>query len=234
MIDCDTRLYIGGKWHDASDGGRFEVSDPATGNVLASVADGTVEDAAAAMGAAADALPDWAGRAPRVRGEILRRVYDLLIAQEDRFARLITLENGKPLNDSRAELRYAAEFFRWFSEEGVRNLGSVSIAPASGARILVQHKPAGVAVMVTPWNFPAAMGTRKIAPAPAAGCTCVLKPASETPLTMLALAEVLAEAGVPAGAVNILPSRRSGAVVSHMLHDPRAREVSATGSTGVG
>jgi succinate-semialdehyde dehydrogenase/glutarate-semialdehyde dehydrogenase len=234
MIDCDTRLYIGGAWRDASEGGRFDVIDPATGQVIANVADGTVADAAAAMDAAADALPSWSAQSPRARGEILRKVYDMLIAQEDRFARLITLENGKPLSDSRAELRYAAEFFRWFGEEGVRNLGSVSMAPASGARILVHHKPAGVAVLVTPWNFPAAMGTRKIAPALAAGCTCVLKPASETPLTMLALAEVLAGAGVPAGVVNILPSRRSGAVVSAMLHDPRARVLSFTGSTEVG
>ncbi len=227
-------LFIGGAWRPASDGGRFAVTDPATGHVIAEVADGTEDDALAAVDAAAAAQPAWAGRSPRERAEILRRAYELLLAQEDRFARLITRENGKSLSDSRGELRYAAEFFRWFAEEAVRNLGSLSNAPASGAKILVHHKPAGVAVLVTPWNFPAAMGTRKIAPALAAGCTCVLKPASETPLTMLALAEVLAEAGVPAGAVNILPARRSGAVVSAMLHDPRVRVVSFTGSTEVG
>jgi succinate-semialdehyde dehydrogenase/glutarate-semialdehyde dehydrogenase len=227
-------LYIGGEWRDASGGGRFPVIDPATEAVIAQVSDGTLEDAAAAMDAAAAALPAWSAKSPRDRAEILRKAYELMIAAEDRFARLITLENGKSLADSRGELRYAAEFFRWFAEEGVRNLGSVSTAPASGARILVHHKPAGVAILVTPWNFPAAMGTRKIAPALAAGCTCILKPASETPLTMLALAELLAEAGVPAGVVNILPSRRSGAVVSAMLHDPRARVVSFTGSTEVG
>jgi succinate-semialdehyde dehydrogenase/glutarate-semialdehyde dehydrogenase len=232
--ESETRLYIDGQWRESTDGGTFEVTNPATGAVIASVADATLEDARAAMDAAAAAQPLWAARMPRERAEILRRVYDLLIAQEDRFARLITLENGKSLADARAEHRYAAEFFRWFSEEAVRNLGSVSTAPASGARILVHHKPAGVAVLVTPWNFPEAMGTRKIAPALAAGCTCVLKPAEDTPLTALALAEVLAEAGVPAGAVNILPTTKPGPLVSAMLHDPRARVISFTGSTEVG
>ena len=157
-----------------------------------------------------------------------------MIGQKERIARLITLENGKALPDSRAEAAYAAEFFRWYAEEAVRNIGQLSRAPSSGARILVQHKPAGVAVLVTPWNFPAAMGTRKIAPALAAGCTVVLKPASETPLTMLLLAELLAEAGVPAGVVNILPARSSGAVVGAMLADPRVRVISFTGSTETG
>jgi succinate-semialdehyde dehydrogenase/glutarate-semialdehyde dehydrogenase len=153
---------------------------------------------------------------------------------QERLAKLITIENGKALPDSRAEVAYSAEFFRWFSEEGVRNTGDMRIAPSSGARILVHHKPAGVAVLVTPWNFPAAMATRKIGPALAAGCTVVLKPASETPLTMLALMPILEEAGVPAGVVNVLPSRRSGKVVDTMLHDPRVRVVSFTGSTEVG
>ena len=233
-IDCETRLFINGEWRDASDGGRFDVIDPASGEVIAQVADGTVEDAQAAVDAAAAAQPAWAARSPRERAEILRKAFELLTAQEDRFARLITRENGKSLTDSVGEMRYAAEFFRWFSEEAVRNLGSVSVAPASGARILVQHKPAGVATLVTPWNFPAAMGTRKIAPALAAGCTCVLKPAAETPLTMLALMEVLQEAGVPAGAVNILTTTNAAETTRTMLQDPRVRVVSFTGSTQVG
>ncbi len=234
MIDCETRLYINGEWREGSAGERFEVVDPATGEVIATVADATVEDAQAAVDAAADAAADWAARSPRVRGEVLRKAFELMTAQEDRLARLITRENGKALPDAIGEMRYATEFFRWFSEEAVRNLGSVSVAPSTGARILVHHKPAGVAVLITPWNFPAAMGTRKIAPALAAGCTCVLKPASETPLTMLALAEILEEAGVPPGVVNILPSQKSAEVSSRMLHDPRVRVVSFTGSTQVG
>src|SRR5712672_3080854 len=156
------------------------------------------------------------------------------MAQSERLAKLITLENGKALSDSRGEVAYAAEFFRWYAEEAVRNIGGLSRAPASGARIFVQHKPAGVAVLVTPWNFPAAMATRKIGPALAAGCPVVLKPASDTPLTMLALMPLLEEAGVPAGVVNVIPSRRSGPVVSAMLHDPRVRVLSFTGSTEVG
>ncbi len=233
-IDAPTDLYIDGKFRPASDGGRFDVYDPATEEVIASVADGTTDDATAAVDAAAAAFDGWAARTPRERGEVLRKAFELFTAKKEYFARLMTLENGKALLDSRAEAAYAAEFFRWYSEEAPRNLGDVSRAPSTGARILVQHKPAGVAVMITPWNFPAAMGTRKIAPALAAGCTLVLKPASETPLTMLAIAELLTEAGVPAGAVNILPSRKSGAVARTMLHDPRVRVISFTGSTEVG
>lgn len=234
MIDGRSRLYINGEWLEGSDGKHFDVINPATEEVLSQVADGSVADARRAVDAAAAALPGWAARSPRERAEILRKAFELLTRQEDRFAQLITLENGKALPDAIGEIRYAAEFFRWFSEEAVRNLGSISVAPSSGARILVQHKPAGVAVLVTPWNFPAAMGTRKIAPALAAGCTCVLKPAAETPLTMLALAEVLEEAGVPPGAVNILPTQRSAETVRAMLHDSRVRVVSFTGSTNVG
>ncbi|HEX9463998.1 MAG TPA: NAD-dependent succinate-semialdehyde dehydrogenase [Alphaproteobacteria bacterium] len=232
--DIPTGLYINGKFRDASNGGRFDVYDPATEQVLASVADGTIEDAQAAVDAAAAAFDGWAARSPRERGEILRKAFDLFSAQKEKFARLMTQENGKSLTDARGEATYAAEFFRWYAEEAPRNLGQMGRAPASGARMLVQHKPAGVAVMVTPWNFPAAMGTRKIAPALAAGCTVVLKPASETPLTMLALAKLLQDAGVPPGVVNILPSRKSGAVVGHMLKDPRVRVISFTGSTEVG
>src|SRR5499427_10949760 len=234
LADVPTDLWIGGKWRKASDGGRFDVIDPATENKIASVASATVEDARAAVDAASDAFPAWAAKKPRERGEILRKAFDLIMRDAERLAKLITLENGKALPDSRAEVAYAAEFFRWNAEEAVRNLGSVSRAPASGARILVHHKPAGVAVLVTPWNFPAAMATRKIGPALAAGCPVVLKTASETPLTMLALMPILAEAGVPAGVVNVIPSRSAGKVVGAMLKDPRVRVVSFTGSTEVG
>jgi len=234
ILDVPTRLYIGGEWRDASDGSEFEVHNPATGELLATVASGTTADAIAAVDAAAGAFDDWAARKPRERAEILRRAYEMIVADKERFARLITLENGKALPDSRGEVLYAAEFFRWFAEEAVRNRGEVMRGPASGARMIVHHKPAGVAVLITPWNFPAAMATRKIAPALAAGCSVVIKPASDTPLTMLALMLVLEAAGAPKGVVNVLPSRRSGAVADAMLHDPRVRVVSFTGSTEVG
>jgi len=234
LAGVPTDLWIGGEWRKASDQSRFDVIDPATESVITSVASASVDDAKAAIDAASAAFPGWAARKPRERGEILRKAYELIMAQAERLARLITLENGKALPDSRGEVAYAAEFFRWFAEEAVRNIGQVYNAPSSGARVVVQHKPAGVAVLVTPWNFPAAMATRKIGPALAAGCPCVLKPASETPLTMLALMPILQEAGVPAGVVNVIPSRRSGPVVSAMLHDRRVRVVSFTGSTEVG
>jgi succinate-semialdehyde dehydrogenase/glutarate-semialdehyde dehydrogenase len=234
LANVPTDLYIGGKWRPSSDNSRFDVIDPATENKIASVASATVEDAKAAVDAASAAFGDWAARKPRERAEVLRKAYELIVKEAERFAKLITLENGKALSDARGEVLYSAEFFRWYAEEAVRNIGEVSRAPSSGARMLVQHKPAGVAVLVTPWNFPAAMATRKIGPALAAGCPVVLKPASETPLTMLALMPVMEEAGVPAGIINVIPSRRSGAVVSAMLHDPRVRVVSFTGSTEVG
>jgi len=234
LAQVPTDLWIGGKWRKASDNARFDVIDPATENVITSVASASVEDAGAAVDAARDAFAGWAGRKPRERAEILRKAFEAIMAQAERLAKLITIENGKPLSDSRGEVAYAAEFFRWYAEEAVRNIGDVSRAPSSGARIFVQHRPAGIAVLVTPWNFPAAMATRKIGPALAAGCPVVLKPASETPLTMLALMPLLEEAGVPAGVVNVIPSRRSGAVVAAMLHDPRVRVVSFTGSTEVG
>src|SRR6059058_2228816 len=234
LANVPTDLWIGGQWRKASDDGRFDVVDPATENTIASVASATVEDAKAAVDAASDAFVPWAAKKPRERGEILRKSFELIMRDAERLAKLITIENGKALSDSRGEVAYAAEFFRWYAEEAVRAIGQVSRAPSSGARIFVHHKPAGVAVLVTPWNFPAAMATRKIGPALAAGCPVVLKPASETPLTMLALMPLLEEAGVPAGVVNVIPSRRSGAVVSKMLHDPRVRVVSFTGSTEVG
>jgi succinate-semialdehyde dehydrogenase / glutarate-semialdehyde dehydrogenase len=234
LANVPTDLWIGGKWRKSSDGARFDVIDPATENKVASVASATVKDAKAALDAASAAFPSWAAKKPRERAEILRKSFELIMRDAERLAKLITIENGKALSDSRGEVAYAAEFFRWFAEEAVRNIGQNSVAPGSGARILVHHKPAGVAVLVTPWNFPAAMATRKIGPALAAGCAVVLKPASDTPLTMLALMPILEEAGVPAGVVNVVPSRSSGKVVSAMLHDPRVRVLSFTGSTEVG
>ena len=234
MADTPTDLFLGGKWVPASSGGRFDVYDPSTGDVIASVADGTVQDAIAAVDAAAAAAADWAATAPRQRAEILRRAFELMTARKGELARLISLENGKALTDAAGEVAYAAEFFRWYSEEAVRAEGTLMTAPSGANRILVVQQPVGIAVLVTPWNFPAAMATRKIGPALAAGCTCILKPASDTPLTALAMAAILAEAGVPDGVVNVLPSRRSGPVVSAMLHDPRVRKVSFTGSTEVG
>src|SRR5215468_10366788 len=234
LANVPTDLWIGGKWRKSSDNARFDVIDPATENKVASVASASIDDAKAALDAASDAFEGWAAKKPRERAEVLRKAYELIMRDAERLAKLITIENGKALSDSRGEVAYAAEFFRWYAEEAVRNIGQVSRAPASGARVVAQHKPAGVAVLVTPWNFPAAMATRKIGPALAAGCTVVLKPASDTPLTMLALMPILEEAGVPAGVVNVIPSRSSGKVVSTMLHDMRVRVVSFTGSTEVG
>jgi succinate-semialdehyde dehydrogenase/glutarate-semialdehyde dehydrogenase len=227
-----TDLYINGAWVTKTE--RFDVINPATEKVLASVASADIADADAALDAAEVAMALWAAQTPRHRSEVLRKAWELMTARMPEFANLITLENGKARADAMGEATYAAEFFRWFSEEAVRADGMISQAPASGARIIVQHKPAGIAVLITPWNYPAAMGTRKIAPALAAGCAVIIKPASETPLTMLALMPLLEEAGVPKGLVNVLPSRKTGALVDHMLHDPRVRVVSFTGSTGVG
>src|SRR5438046_4293259 len=228
LANVPTDLWIGGKWRKSSDGGRFDVLDAATERAIASVASASVEDAKAAVDAASDAFEGWAARKPRERAETLRKAYELIIRDAERLAKLITIENGKALSDSRGEVAYAAEFFRWYAEEAVRGIGEVSRAPASGARMVVQHKPAGVAVLVTPWNFPAAMATRKIGPALAAGCPVVLKPASGTPLTMLALLPILQGAGVPAGVVNVIPSRSSGKVVGAMLAGPRGAVASFT------
>ena len=227
-------LLIGGKAEPASDGQRFDVLDPATGAVLTRVADGSVDDALRAVDAAHAAAEQWSGTPPRARAEVLRHAFELMTAYAEDLAALISLENGKALPDARGEVTYAAEFFRWYAEEAVRIAGSVAVAPSGTNRIVVLHQPVGVCVLVTPWNFPAAMATRKIGPALAAGCTVVLKPASDTPLTALALGHLLGRAGVPAGVVNVLPSRRSGAVVTAMLHDPRVRKLSFTGSTEVG
>jgi succinate-semialdehyde dehydrogenase/glutarate-semialdehyde dehydrogenase len=234
MHEVPIELFIRGAWRPASDGQRIPILNPATGTELTSVASGSVADGLAAVAAAHQAGPGWAATAPRARAEILRRAFDLMTERAEQLAVLIVLENGKTLADARSEVGYAAEFFRWYAEEAVRGLGSVQTAPSGTNRILVVRQPIGVSLLVTPWNFPAAMATRKIGPALAAGCTVVLKPASETPLTALAIAEILAEAGVPAGAVNVLPSHRSGPVVRAMLDDPRVRKLSFTGSTEVG
>ena len=218
----------------ASDDSKFEVIDPATGDVIANVANGTKQDAMGCVEAASLAGPAWAKRAPRDRAEILTRAFELMTERREQIATLIVRENGKPLADARGETAYAAEFFRWYSEEAVRNEGTVATSPSGANKILVIHQPVGVCVLVTPWNFPAAMATRKIGPALAAGCTVILKPASDTPLTALLVGELLEEVGVPPGVVNVLPSRRSSEVVSAMVEDPRVRKLSFTGSTEVG
>jgi succinate-semialdehyde dehydrogenase/glutarate-semialdehyde dehydrogenase len=234
QINMHTQLYINGQWRDASDGAQFEIINPADESVLANVSSASVKDAQDAVEAAAAAMPAWAAKSPRERAEILRKAFELFTEKLEDIATLITLENGKARNDAMGEATYAAEFFRWYAEEAVRSDGHLGMAPASGARTLVHQKPAGIAFLITPWNYPAAMGTRKIAPALAAGCSVIIKPASETPLTMLALMPILEEAGVPAGIVNVLPSRRSGALSDAVLADTRVRVVSFTGSTEVG
>ncbi|HEU5322393.1 MAG TPA: aldehyde dehydrogenase family protein, partial [Methylomirabilota bacterium] len=229
-----TDLFIGGAWRPAASGERFDVLDPATEEVIASVASAGADDARAAADAAAAAQPGWAAAAPRERAEVLRRAWELLTERADHLARLITRENGKVLAEAKGEITYAAEFFRWFSEEAVRLRGQIGTAPAGTNRILVVHQPVGVAYLVTPWNFPAAMATRKIAPALAAGCAVVLKPASLTPLTALAVAGTLAEAGVPDGVVNVVPGRSARTITAAVLEHPKVRKLSFTGSTEVG
>ena len=214
--------------------GTFVIEDPATLEPVAEVADHGPEDAVRAVDAAAGAFPAWARTAPRARSEVLARAHALMLRDRDELANLIARENGKSLADAAGEVTYAAEFFRWFAEEAVRPGGQYGEAPAGGSRTLVSHRPVGVAALVTPWNFPAAMATRKIAPALAAGCTVVLKPAAETPLTALAVAELLAEAGVPEGVVNVVTTTDAVGVVGAWLADDRVRKVSFTGSTGVG
>jgi len=229
-----TDLFIGGAWRPAADGARSTVVDPATEETIAHVADAGVADALDALHAADSAAAAWAAHPPRERGEILRRAFTLMTEQREAIARLITLESGKALNEARGEATYAAEFLRWYSEEAVRIQGEIATAPSGANRMIVLRQPIGVCVFITPWNFPAAMATRKIGPALAAGCTVVLKPAKETPLTALALAEIFAQAGVPPGVINVLPSRRSTQIVEAMLRDPRVRKLSFTGSTQVG
>jgi succinate-semialdehyde dehydrogenase/glutarate-semialdehyde dehydrogenase len=226
-------VFVGGTWRPGS-AGVFVVENPADRSVIGQVSDGATDDAVAAVDAAAAALPTWSGVPPRQRSEILRRAHELMIRDLEALAALICAENGKSLSDARGEVTYAAEFFRWFAEEAVRTGGDYGSSPAGGTRTIVTHKPVGVAALVTPWNFPAAMATRKIAPALAAGCTVVLKPAAETPLTALAVTRLLAEAGVPAGVVNVVPTTDAAGIVSTWLADPRVRKISFTGSTGIG
>ncbi len=226
-------LFIAGGWRPGRSG-EFDVLDPATGDLVSRISDGDETDGTAAVDAAAAAFPGWWATPPRERSDVLRRTFELMLRDREDLARLISAENGKALADARAEVTYAAEFFRWFSEEGVRTGGDFGSSPAGGTRTVVTHRPVGVAALVTPWNFPAAMATRKLAPALAAGCTTVLKPASETPLTTLAITRLLVEAGLPAGVVNVVPSKRSGPLVSTWLADPRVRKISFTGSTEVG
>ncbi|HEX4108592.1 MAG TPA: NAD-dependent succinate-semialdehyde dehydrogenase [Solirubrobacteraceae bacterium] len=227
-------LFIGGEWRSASGGGRLGVEDPATGKVLVEVADGQPSDGLAALDAAVGAQAEWARSAPRERGEILRRAYELLTERIDDLALLMTLEMGKAVAESRAEIAYSAEFLRWFSEEAVRIHGRYMVNTTGKGRILTMRQPVGPCVFVTPWNFPLAMGTRKIGPALAAGCTMVVKPAQQTPLSMLALAGVLTEAGLPPGVLNVITSHSSGQIVAPLLSDSRTRKLSFTGSTEVG
>ncbi|TYC98976.1 NAD-dependent succinate-semialdehyde dehydrogenase [Arthrobacter echini] len=229
-----TGLLIGGAWRPASSGATFDVQDPATGQTLLSIADATPEDGMAALDAAVAAQAGWAATAPRERGEILRRAFDLVTARADEFALLMTLEMGKPLAEARGEVTYGAEFLRWFSEEAVRASGRYSVAPDGKSRLLVNKKPVGPCLLITPWNFPLAMATRKIAPAIAAGCTMVLKPAALTPLTSALFAAVLQEAGLPDGVLNIVTTTTAGRVTGPLIEDSRLRKLSFTGSTPIG
>ncbi|WP_210650173.1 NAD-dependent succinate-semialdehyde dehydrogenase [Nocardioides sp. SYSU D00065] len=229
-----TQLLVGGAWVDAAGGASFEVRNPADDSVLARVADATPEDGERALAAAAQAQREWRATEPRVRGEILRTAFELLTERADDFARLMTLEMGKTLAEAKGEVTYGAEFFRWFSEEAVRVHGRYSQAPTGSTRLITMKAPVGPTLMITPWNFPLAMGTRKIGPAVAAGCTMVVKPASETPLTMLALAALLEEAGLPPGVLNVVTTTDSGGVCEPIIRDPRLRKLTFTGSTAVG
>jgi succinate-semialdehyde dehydrogenase/glutarate-semialdehyde dehydrogenase len=229
-----TELYIDGHWRPATGAGTLPVEDPSTGDTLLEVADAQPADALAALAAAAERQAEWAAWAPRERGEILRRAYETLTARAEELALLMTLEMGKALGESRAEIAYAADFLRWFSEEAVRIHGRYMVNTTGSGRILTMRQPVGPCVFVTPWNFPMAMGARKLAPAIAAGCTIVVKPAQQTPLSMLALTQILEQAGLPGGVLNTITAHRSGAVIEPLLRDPRTRKLSFTGSTEVG
>ncbi len=227
-------LFIGGEWRSGSGGSEIDVEDPSTGEVITSVADATPADGDAALAAASGVQAEWAATPPRDRGEILRAAWEMITERADDLALLMTLENGKALKDAKAEITYGAEFFRWFSEEAVRIAGRWSVAPNGASRLLTMRQPVGPCLFVTPWNFPLAMGTRKIGPAIAAGCTMVVKPARSTPLSMLMLAQILAEAGLPNGVLNVITTSTTGEVVEPLIRDPRLRKLSFTGSTGVG
>jgi succinate-semialdehyde dehydrogenase/glutarate-semialdehyde dehydrogenase len=229
-----TELYIDGRWRPAAGGGTLPVEDPSTGETLLEVADAQPQDALAALDSAAEHQAEWAAHPPRERGEILRRAYEALTARAEELALLMTLEMGKALAESRAEIAYAADFLRWFSEEAVRIHGRYMVNTTGSGRILTMRQPVGPCVFVTPWNFPMAMGARKLAPALAAGCTIVVKPAQQTPLSMLALTRILEQSGLPGGVLNTITAHRSGAVIEPLLRDPRTRKLSFTGSTEVG
>jgi succinate-semialdehyde dehydrogenase/glutarate-semialdehyde dehydrogenase len=229
-----TQLLIGGRWRDATGGGTLPVEDPATGQTLLEVADATVQDAKDALGAAHEAFQSFRDHPPRERGDILRRAYELIVERSDDLALLMTLEMGKPVAESKAEIAYAANFFRWYAEEAVRIAGRYTVNETGKGRVLTLKQPVGPCLFITPWNFPLAMGTRKIGPAVAAGCTMVVKPAKQTPLSMLALAAILEEAGLPAGVLNVVTARSSGEVMEPLIRDPRTRKLSFTGSTEVG
>ncbi|WP_027005121.1 NAD-dependent succinate-semialdehyde dehydrogenase [Conexibacter woesei] len=229
-----TQLFIGGEWRDATGGGTLDVEDPATGETIATVADATVDDAKSALAAADEAFKTWRHVAPRERADILRRAYDLINERTDELALLMTLEMGKPVSESKGEIAYANNFLRWYSEEAVRINGRFTTNEAGNGRVLTMRQPIGPCLFITPWNFPLAMGTRKIGPALATGCTCVVKPAKQTPLSMLALAQILEEAGLPAGVVNVITAKSSGSIMQPLIEDERVRKMSFTGSTEVG
>src|ERR687885_2225977 len=229
-----TQLYIGGQWKDAGEGGTIPVEDPATGETIAEVPDATADDADAALGAAHETFQEFRNHPPRERGDILRRAYDLITERADDLALLMTLEMGKPLAESKAEIAYAAGFFRWYAEEAVRINGRYTVNETGKGRVLTLQQPVGPCLFITPWNFPMAMGTRKIGPAIAAGCTMVVKPASQTPLSMYALAQILTEAGLPDGVLNVITTSTTGKVMEPLIRDPRLRKLSFTGSTEVG
>ena len=234
IASVPTDMWLGGVQTPSASGARFAVLDPATGEELNTVADATAADGITALDQAAAAQSEWAATPPRVRAEILRRAFDLLHARADEFSLLMTLEMGKSLAESRGEVNYGGEFLRWFSEEAVRIGGRFTSAPAGNGAILVTKSPVGPVLAITPWNFPLAMGTRKIGPALAAGCTVIVKPAEDTPLTMLLLGQVFADAGLPRGVLSILPTSDAGAVTGPLMKDPRLRKVTFTGSTEVG
>jgi succinate-semialdehyde dehydrogenase/glutarate-semialdehyde dehydrogenase len=229
-----TGLFLGGQWRDSSDGAAMEIFDPATARPFARVADASVDDARIAVDAAAGKQASWAKTPPRDRGEILRRAYQIILDRKEDLAGLITLEMGKPVAESRAEVVYAAEFFRWFSEEAVRLTGGATLAPDGLSRLITIKQPVGPCYLILPWNVPLAMGTRKIGPAIAAGCTMIVKPAEQTPLSMNVLATILSEAGLPAGVLNVLPTSKPAMLTERILTDSRLRKVSFTGSTAVG
>jgi succinate-semialdehyde dehydrogenase / glutarate-semialdehyde dehydrogenase len=230
----EKRLYIGGEWRDATGGKTLAVEDPSTAEALCEVADATPEDAMSALDAASAVQGEWAKTPPRERGEILRRAFEKMTERADELALLMTLEMGKTVKESKAEITYAAEFLRWFSEEAVRIEGRYAIPPAGTGRMLTMKQPVGPCLAITPWNFPMAMGTRKVGPAVAAGCTMVMKPARLTPLSMLALAQILEESGLPGGVFNVVTSSSSGSTMGPLIQDPRARKLTFTGSTAVG